>query len=783
MNPIPSYSGLLAGLRVLEVSRSIAGAYAGKLFADVGAEVLLAEPTDGHPLRGRGEPGTDAPLFGFLAAGKTVTRMSWPELAADADVVILESETRPDAELLNRLAMRAVVIAITPWGLTGPWAEADRPWTQFTIEAEGGSLSNRGEPGSYPVALGGNETLWVAGALAATAGLGALAGLERDGRGELVDLSLLEVTTYSATMFADVSATVSEAMRIPNVLRRRLLPSVEPAADGWVGFNLASAQNLEDFLILIERPDWLDDEGIKTHQGRYARGKEFSAAVHAWTKRHTVAEIVEIAAAFRIPCAPVHSAKTILDDPQVVSRGFYVEDASGRFRHPAVPFLFDGQRPSPAHAPETVADKGFTPATRVPRDDREFPQSEALPLAGIRVIDLGNWWVGSLVGTLLGSLGADVIKIESVRRVDGARMLGGTITDAPDWWEYGWVNLGANHNKRDVTLDLTDPEGLELVKRLIADADVLLENFAPRVLDNVGLDWDSVRALNPRIVMLRMPAFGLDGPRRDMVGYAQTVEQYSGMCWRTGYPDGEPMNPSGPADPMGGSNAAFALLVALRERNRTGRGMLVESPLVEAALTMTAEQVVEWTANGTLLERDGNHAKGRAPQGVYAAKGVEQWLALSVVTDEQWRKLMSYTGIQSWDDSALATAAGRWEQRSRLDRDLSAWAAGRHAATTAAELVSNGIPAAHVVDQRYVHAHPQITARGYFEDIDHPVHGTIPLPVLPFRFGRIPRWSRLAPPTVGQHNVEVLEKELGLSRARIDELTERGLIGYRPAGL
>ena len=776
-------AGLLTGVRVLEVSRTVAGAYGGKMFADVGADVVLAEPAGGHPLRARDQRGgSDAPLFSFLAAGKTLTNRPWPELADDADVVIIETAQAPDRELLRRVAEHAVVVALTPWGLTGPYAEARRPWTEFTLQAESGSLSHRGEPTSYPVACGGSETLWVAGSLAATAGLGALSGMWRAGRGELVDVSLLEVTNYAATMFADVAATVSGASDEPTVLRRRLIPSVEPASDGWVGFNLASAQNLEDFLVLIERADWLADEDIKTFAGRYRRATEFIAGVHAWSKQHTVAEIVETASLFRIPCSPVHNAATILDDPHVLARGFYVQDATKRFRQPSVPFLFNGARPASSRpVSEPRADAGFAP--RVEKIPVAAQLADSLPLAGLRVIDFGNWWVGSLVGTIMGSLGADVIKIESVRRVDGARMLGGTITDDELWWEYGWINLGANHNKRDVTLDLSTARGRELIERLIVDADVLLENYAPRVLDNAGLDWTSVQALNPRIVMLRMPAFGLTGPNREMVGYAQTVEQYSGMCWRTGYPDGPPINPSGPADPMGGSNAAFALLAALRARERTGRGMLVEAPLVEAAMTMTAEQVVEWTATGTLLERDGNHLRGNAPQGVYAGAGNEQWLAISVVDDTQWCSLADYTGIASWADPQLATAAGRWQRRDDLDAELAEWAAGRDVATTAEELVALGVPAARVVDQRFVHQHPQIASRGYFETVDHPVHGRIPLPVLPFRYGSISRWSQLPPPTVGQHNREFLEKELGLSRNQIRELTEQGLIGDRPAGL
>lgn len=785
VNPGKDDTDLLAGVRVLEVSRTIAGAYAGKLFTDVGAEVVLAEPPGGHPMRERDHRADgDPPLFAFLAGGKSATTRPWTQLAGDADIVIVESADAPDRSLLATLAEDRIVVAITPWGLTGPYAESNRPFTELTLEAEAGSLGYRGDATSYPVKLGGSENLWVAGTFAATAGLAALAGLERTSCGELVDVSLLEVTTYAATMFADVAATLGDPSRRTATLRRRLVPSVEPAADGWVGFNLASAQNLEDFLVLIDKPDWLADEELRTYEGRYRRSTEFLAAVHAWTTPRTVAEIVEAAGLFRIPCSPVHNAATILDDPQVRSRGFYVDDVQRRFRQPAVPFLFDGHRPPSASAAARPSGDAHVAPCSTSAPQPESPIADgALPFAGLRVVDFGNWWVGSLVGATLGSLGADVIKIESTRRVDGARMLGGTITSDPLWWEYGWVNLAANHNKRDVTLDFTQPEGRDLIESLIAGADVLLENYAPRVFDNAGLDWQRVSAINPRIVMLRMPAFGLTGPRRDMVGYAQTVEQYSGMCWRTGYPDKPPLNPGGPADPMAGSNATFALVAALRQRKRTGRGMLVEAPLVEAALTMTAEQVVEWTANQTLLEREGNKTKPHAPQGVYAGSGTEQWLAVSVISDEQWQALTDYTGIDRWHDPQLRTTAGRWAQRERLDAELGGWMQTRHAGATADDLVALGIPAAHVVDPRRVHEQTQIAARGYFEDVDHPQHGRIPLPVLPFRYASVDRWSVLPPPTLGQHNLEVLEKELGLSPQRIEQLADRGVIGCRPAGL
>ncbi|WP_214104056.1 CaiB/BaiF CoA-transferase family protein [Acrocarpospora catenulata] len=773
----------LAGVRVVELSRTLAGAYAGKLFVDLGAEVRLAEPTGGHPMR-TGEDGRTDALFAFLAAGKESFLADLDAVTAapgDVDVVIVESEAASAAERLHRLAETTVVASITPWGLTGPWSAGERPYSEFILQAEGGSVAMRGDPTSYPLMAADQPGYWAAGAMTAAAAAAALRVLERHGRGELIDVSLLNVTAYVTNLFTDAAAAIRETNDFGSVTRRRMTPSVERAADGWVGFNLASAQNLEDFMVLIERPDLLADEEMLTYDGRYRRAEEWNAAVQEWTRRHSVAEIVRMAADFRIPAAPVHNGRTLLDDPHVRARELYTSDATGRFRHPVVPYLFDGRRPAsgrPVPGPASAPGLGGRPTAR-------HPGSPGQPsLAGVRVLDLTSWWAGSFVGTFAGSLGADVIKIESTRRVDGCRMVGGTLTTAADWWEHSNFFLGINHNKRGITLDLTHPRGLELFRDLIAVSDVLLENFSPRVLEQLGLDWDGVRRINPRLVMVRMPAFGLTGPMRNMTGFAQTVEQFSGMCWTTGYPDGPPLNTIGPADPMAGAHASFALLAALRARDATGAGTLIESPLVDAALTMTAGQVITYTAYGRLPTRDGNRAAGIAPQGVYACRGTENWLALSVVTDAHWAALRDYTGIDRWSaDERLATEAGRRQQHDLIDTEVAAWAAGRVLEEVVGDLVALGVPAGRVVDSRCVHGRPQIAATGMFEPVVHPLAGELPLPVLPFRFGGVRQWSRLPAPTVGQHNREVLGSVLGLTETEIEKLAAEHVIGSRPDGV
>ena len=280
-----------------------------------------------------------------------------------------------------------------------------------------------------------------------------------------------------------------------------------------------------------------------------------------------------------------------------------------------------------------------------------------------------------------------------------------------------------------------------------------------------------------------MPAFGLSGPWRDNVGFAQTMEQISGLAWVTGHADDQPRIQRGPCDPLAGMHSAFAILVALAERERTGEGKLLECTMVEGALNAAAEMAIEWSAYGVELQRDGNRGPEGAPQNLYACRGVENWLALAVTNDEQWRALCEELDNPDWCQAPeLSHAAGRRSKHEWIDERIGAWAATQEIDDAVARLLARGIPAAPVVHAMRTSAHPQFQARGFYEELTHPVAGTHPICGPPFRFATVAHWHRTPTPTMGEHNHEVLA-ELGVGADEIAQLEADGVIGYKPTGL
>ncbi|MCP9273028.1 CaiB/BaiF CoA-transferase family protein [Mycolicibacterium arenosum] len=763
----------LTDVRVLEISDRIAGSYCGKLFRDAGATVVKVEPATGDPLRRYSATrsaipqGTDGPLFDYLNAGKrsVVGDLGDSVVAAlieGADVVILTAG-RADAERAGVAAdSRRAFLTISDFGWTGPWA--DRPATEFTLQGACGATGFRGLPDGPPISVGGDVGEYVGGAMAAFAALAVTRRMRAGGPGEHLDMALLEAMTLSMQSSEWLH---THLLQVGPITRSVEVPSIVAAKDGFVGMTFITGQQWHDFAAMVECPELSEHPEFTFQLGRWGHRDRILELIGPWMREHTVAEIVELGELFRLPMAAIGTGATVTEQDHFVARGVFGPNASGLLA-PRPPWRMTGTAPAPMAPAPSVGEAGTGPDWS-PRAASTEGAPE-LPLAGVRVVDLTAFWAGPAATHLLAAFGADVVKIESIQRPDGIRYSGAMRTDVDDWWEYGWVFQAVNTNKRSVTLNLDSPDGVRLFRHLVAGADAVIENFSPRVMEQFGLGADALLEVNPRLVVMRMPAFGLDGPWRDRVGFAPTMEQIAGMAWLTGLPDGPPIPPRGVCDPLAGSHAAFAMVAALDLVARTGTGRLVEMPMIESVLNVTAVQALEAQAFGVVAQREGNRGHGPATQNVYRCAGEDDWVAVAMRDDAE-RTTMA--GLMGASGAEL------------VDDDLAAWFVDRDADDAVEVLVRAGIPAARVISPSDVIRNPHLIDRGYFESLVHPSTGPCVYPRPPFApiAATDGRWLRTPAPTLGQHTADVLGDLCGVTADELAALAAAGVVGTRPKGL
>ena len=723
--------GAYDGLRVLDRSTRLAGAYCAKLLTDLGADVVRVEPASGDPSRA---DGLDGLFHDYL-------RTSQRSIVSDADRwergadIVLRDEPGPSGAL--------VAVTISALGFGGPDDGLNRLHIpEAVLQARSGALMGHGHMGSVPLTVAGEIGEFVAGAFAALAAATVWRRVQRTGVPETIDVSILEAMQLTMltmpTLFANFPGGAKHAFRFV------MIPGNEPCADGnYVGITTNTLAQWRALATAAGRADLLDDESLNTMIGRFMKSDVVLEALHGWTMAHTAAEIEAACEAARVPVAVVGNGKVLLDAEHLRQRSVWVEQPGRAVRRPRAPFRFSAIADRPLEvAAACGAHDHDTPWVRraLDGDDRTIQ----LPLAGVRVLDFTAFWAGPSATAWLAAMGAEVIKVESVQRPDGMRMAGAMPPGHGPQHELSPVFHAANLDKRGITLDLTRPEGIALAKRLVRECDVVCENFTPRVMDDWGLDYEALRAERPDLVMLRLPAFGLDGPWRDRPGFAQTMEQLTGMAWATGYDGGPPIIAGGVVDPMVGAHAALAVVAAIAHRDHTGVGQLVEVPMVEVALATTAAQVLRYQHTGDVGGRRGTH-------GVYACEGKEAWIAVD-------------------DDNDPLDPS-----------DRAAWCGERTPEIAASELRAAGIAAFVAVPGFATLDDPQLQARRFFEPLEHRFAGPQQFPTWPVRCSGGPgRWWHTPAPLLGEHNHEVLGGLLGLTTAELDALASDQIIGSEP---
>jgi len=382
---------------------------------------------------------------------------------------------------------------------------------------------------------------------------------------------------------------------------------------------------------------------------------------------------------------------------------------------------------------------------------------------------------------LLADLGAEVIKIESIQRLDNLRLLGGWPT--PDGYEWSAAFNGANRNKYGITLNLNDSRGRDIFKRLVAVSDIVAENFSPRVMENWGLSYDALREINPRLIMLSMPGFGTTGPWRNYVTFGPNIEMVSGMPTISGYPDGEPMMTGYIADPIAGLMGAVAVMTALEHRRRTGEGQRIDMSQMEAVTTLMGGPLMEYAMNRRLQPRRGNRHPSEAPHGVYRCEGDDQWVTITVSSEEEWAALCTAMGNPAWTrDPKFSDVAGRSRNHDELDTLISGWTETRDKHEVMRVLQGAGIASMPVLSYADVLSDEHLEQRGFFETVTRPATGTHPYPGFPAKFSETPVSIRRPAPTLGQDNGYVLGGLLGMTEEEIDRLAEEEVIGTKPQG-
>lgn len=430
------------------------------------------------------------------------------------------------------------------------------------------------------------------------------------------------------------------------------------------------------------------------------------------------------------------------------------------------------------------------------------PQGNDLPLQGIRVAEITVVWAGPHVTQVLGEWGADVIRVEPTNHVQpysrGAERvssravgrqageLGVLLSAYPDFepgddpWNRNPAFNSHSRNKRSMSCDIMSPEGREAFLRLIENVDVLVENNVPVTIERAHLTYDVLRAVNPRLIMLRMPAYGLDGPYKNYRGFGTHVEGMIGHHWLRSYPEGAPdeTGEAFTADALAGMTGAFAVTSALIHRELTGLGQQIEMPLAEAFLPILGEWILDYTMNGRVAPPQGNLHRSHAPHGVYPTSGVDRWIAIDVATNEEFAALCCVLEAAALrDDARFATAASRLEHRADLDAALAEYTRPWVNDDLFHALQGAGVCAGAVHDELDLLASPQLAERGFFEEIEVQGVGRHRYPGIMTKWDNTPNAIRLPPPLLGEHNEEIYLDLLGYSREEYDDLIARGLVG------
>lgn len=807
--------GALHGLRVVELTDAT-GAYAGRLLADLGADVVLVEPPEGCAARRfgpylHGATHVEQSIFHWWmnASKRSIVvdvssphgRQEFARLVRNADLLICSGSPADlaargiDVNALLAGNPRLVATVITPFGLNGPLR--DYRADDLVLLAMGGLLYLAGYPGEHPTAVHGYQSYLAASLFAATGSLVALHAAARSGLGQLVDVAIQDCV-------AQALETAAQNYDLTGKVRTRIGTGQQdagfglfPCKDGLVSVVIglsggtgpsswdAMAQWLADDpdAAVFKEPCWRDS----AYRGTAAAKQRFAGVFMRFARTRTKKELYASGQALGLSVSPIATTQDVANDDQLLARGFFVDvehpELARTIPYPGPPYRLSRtpariRRRAPMlgeHAVEIRAEMAGVRSAARPTAAVGMPLR--WPLDDIRIADFTWVGAGPFATKPFADHGADVIKIESSTRPDPTRM-------SPPFAGHAGANRSGyfanrNSSKRSICVNLKAPEGLAVARRLIECSDVIFNNFRPGAMQRFGLDYDDVVALKPDIVYAEMPAFGNEGPARNYGGFGAAIAAACGLHNLSGDAEKLPVGtgthyPDHIINPL---HAAVGILAALYHRRLTGEGQRVELAQFESSVNCVGFALLTYLANGEVLVRQGNRDGRHAPRAVLRCAGEDRWCAISVASEVEWCGLCNAVDRADWlTDPRYAQLDARLRHQDELERELESWTRNLDPYDVMQRLQAAGVPAGVVQTAAdLIDRDPSLRER-HWKYLEHPEMGRALYDGPAFLLGRTPGGLLRPAPLLGQHTHEVLSQVLNYQESEIERMQHAGTL-------
>jgi crotonobetainyl-CoA:carnitine CoA-transferase CaiB-like acyl-CoA transferase len=803
----------LSGVTIVELGQGVAAAFAAKLMALMGAEVIKVEPPEGDVARRRGPFPGDTPdpensgLFRYLNADKRgvaldllnrADRRTLDDLLTSTDILIhnvapyRRAACGLESDAVSRSHPRLIVTAIAAYGGFGPRA-AYRAYELNSMHASGMAIMSpriSDRPDLPPLKPYGHQAEFQGGAHAAAVTLAAYWDRMKSGAGQAIDLS--EQECIAAALELSLVWYTYERKQTSRVGFVNSSPTgIFEFADGLAELMCVEQAQWERFVAFLGYPEWAREEIFQERQSRIEQAEALRPLVQNSVKDLRMLETVRGLQDVRVPAAPVSTMAELYADEHLKHRELFValparEHGKNPVLAPVAPFKSTAmgrsmRRPAPRlgeHQQEVAAEiAARRAAPPAPPDAGAQPLLRG-PLSGVRVLDFSWVWAGPFCTLQLAHLGAEVIRVETTRRPCINRIIPPYAEGKPGINRAGSFNQW-NQGKRSLQLDLAKPQAAAIARELVRHCDIAVENFAPGVIDRFGVGYEALRAVKSDLIMLSISGYGQTGPYARFVSYGLMIAAHAGLYSLSTYENDRPREIGlSYADPATGILGTMLINAALIHRDRTGRGQHIDLSMLEAMEMLMPEALLEYAINGREPRPMGNHDRWMAPHNCYKTRGdAEQWVTIAVGNDEEWRALCDAIDQPSMtEDPRFRSAEMRKLNEAELDTIITSWTSGRDRWEITEVLQRAGVAAIPTFTNEDVATDPHMRERGFMVELPHPEIGAYTHAGVPWTMSRTPCKVRRPAPRLGEDTDYVLSEILGYAPDKIADLRAAQII-------